>query len=322
MPAFPLPITVNRNCPCNRLELLKKVLTESLAGRFYLHRLNHWSYREVKEAFGLTLDEWLFFGGYPGALNYIKDEAFWSAYVRDSLIETVIAKDVLQLENINKPTLLRHVFYLAAYYPAEIFSYNKMSGQLTDAGNTTTLAHYISILVSAFLLSGLEQFKRGDKPKKGSSPKLILWNNALISSVSLAEYSSTRENPERRGRLVENAVGAHFLNTIAGLPYAVYYWRKGNWEVDFVVASHQRTIAVEVKSSRMRKTKGLPRFLETYPSARSLIIGGTGMPLKVLNGARGGADIPPLIIGGTGMPLKEFFLTGREELLALIEGEY
>jgi len=260
--------------------LIKKGLTESLAGRFYLHRLNHWNYKEVKEAFNLTFDEWLFFGGYPGTLKYRKNIQFWGSYVRDSLIETVISKDVLQMQNITKPSLLRHLFYLSTYYPAQILSYNKMLGQLTDAGNTTTLAHYVSLLESAFLLSGLEQFKKGSIPKKGSSPKLILWNNALVSASTMSTFKKTRSNPEKWGRLVENAVGSFFLNNLGSLPYRLYYWRKGNLEVDFVLASPGKIIAVEVKSSRMKKLRGLERFLELYPDAEPLIIGGSGMELE------------------------------------------
>lgn len=260
--------------------LIKKGLTESLAGRFFLHRLNHWNYTESKEAFDLTLNEWLFFGGYPGTLKYRKDIQFWGSYVRDSLIETVISKDVFQMQNITKPALLRHLFYLSTFYPAEILSYNKMLGQLTDAGNTTTLSHYISLLESAFLLSGLEQFKKGSIPKRGSSPKFILWNNGLISASTMSNFKETRNNPGKWGRLVENAVGAFFLNNLGSLPYRLYYWRSGNLEVDFVLVSPDKIIAVEVKSSRMKKPRGLEKFMELYPDARPLIIGGSGIELE------------------------------------------
>jgi len=220
------------------------------------------------------------FGGYPGTLKYRKDIPFWASYVRDSLIETVISKDVLQMQNITKPSLLRHLFYLSTFYPAEILSYNKMLGQLTNAGNTTTLSHYVSILESAFLLSGLEQFKKGNKPKKGSSPKLILWNNALINATTMSNFMEIRNNPEKWGRLVENAVGAFFLNNLGSLPYRLYYWRQGNLETDFVLVSPGKIIAIEVKSSRMKKPRGLEKFLELYPNARPLILGGSGMELE------------------------------------------
>ncbi len=185
-----------------------------------LHRLNHWNYIEAKEAFNLTLDEWLFLGGYPGALRYKDDIELWSSYIRDSLIET------------------------------------------------------------AFLLSGLEQFKSGSTPKKGSSPKLILWNNALVNAATMARFHEIRNNHEKWGRLVENAAGSSFLNNMGIFPYRLFYWRKRNSEIDFVLASPEKIIAVEVKSSRMKRPHGLEKFMELYPNAKPLIIGGNGIELE------------------------------------------
>lgn len=259
--------------------LMQKGLSESLSGRFFLHRLRHWQYPDMSRAFGLSLERWLYFGGYPGAVSFLDSEAQWRSYVRDSLIETVLARDVLQMEKIAKPALLRHLFMLATAYPAQILSYNKMLGQLTDAGNTTTLAHYVRVLHSAFLLSGLELYKIGQRPKRGSSPKLILWNSALANAVSGAGYEATRDDPERWGRLVENAVGAALLNQLEGTAFDLYYWREKGWEVDYILHAPGRTWAIEVKSSRMKHAHGLRRFLDHHPNAKPFIVGGTGMPL-------------------------------------------
>jgi predicted AAA+ superfamily ATPase len=188
--------------------LVHKGLSESLAGRFLLFRCPHWGFQEVRAAFGADLDRWLHFGGYPGAYAFAEDEPSWGAYVRDSLIETTLARDVLQLQTVAKPALLRHLFLFAASAPAQIVSYNKMLGRLVDAGNTTTLAHYLHLLGSAFLLTGLEKFRAGQVRKRGSSPKLVLWNNALVSAVSGRSFAESRQEPAWWGRIVENAVGA------------------------------------------------------------------------------------------------------------------
>ncbi len=253
--------------------LLHKGMTESLSGRFFLYRTPHWDFREVREAFGLRLEEWIYFGGYPGAIDLIGDEDDWARYVTDSLIETVIAKDVLQLQTINKPALLRHLFLLACGAPAQIVSYNKMMGQLQDAGNTTTLANYLRILESAFLLSGLERYKHGHLKRRGSSPKLVIWNNALVNAVAGMSFSTARRDFSWWGRLVENAVGARFLNNLSSLPYRVYYWRERGLEVDFVVETPRRLWAVEVKSGKPERSRGLEKFCALYPQAMPLLIG-------------------------------------------------
>ncbi|HMK59871.1 MAG TPA: ATP-binding protein [Dissulfurispiraceae bacterium] len=260
--------------------LLQEGLTESLAGRFFLTRCPHWSYSECAEAFSWDLRTWLYFGGYPGAAVFIEDEHQWKQYISDSLIETVLARDVLQIQKITKPALLRHLFSLAATFPAQIFSYNKMLGQLQDAGNTTTLAHYLRLLESAFLVSGLELFSRGQARKRGSSPKLVLWNNALINALSSKNVREAIGDASWWGRLTENAVGAHFANMLSAPGFAITYWREGGQEVDFVITKGRSIWGLEVKSGRSGKISGLGRFRSKYPEAKPLIIGNAGIPLE------------------------------------------
>jgi hypothetical protein len=260
--------------------LVQKGLTESLAGRFFLHRCTHWPWSECREAFAWTLDRWLYFGGYPGAAALTADETAWKRYVADSLIETVLARDVLQMQTITKPALLRHLFGLAAQYPAQVLSYNKMLGQLQDAGNTVTLAGYLRLLETAFLASGLEIYSRGQARKRGSSPKLVLWNNALVNATSLLTMQQAFEDGGWWGRLVENAAGAHLLNHLQGPAWSVTYWRHGSEEVDFVIGRGTKTWAIEIKSGRGRRMSGLTAFKQRYPRATAWVVGDTGMPLS------------------------------------------
>jgi len=260
--------------------LVQKGLTESLAGRFFLHRCPHWSWPECREAFGWPLERWIYFGGYPGAAPLARDEPAWKRYVTDSLIETVIARDVLQMQTVTKPALLRHLFALAAAYPAQILSYTKMLGQLQDAGNTVTLAAYLRLLETAFLASGLERHAKGEVRRRGSSPKLILWNNALVNAPAPETFAQVRADGARWGRLVENAVGAHLLNGLHGPQWSVTYWRDNSDEVDFVVDRGRETWAIEVKSGRGGKTGGLGAFRKRHPAAKTWVVGETGVPLE------------------------------------------
>lgn len=260
--------------------LIQKGLSESLAGRFFLYRCTHWGLDEMDKAFSWDLDRWLFFGGYPGAAPLIEDESTWSRYVVDSLIETVIAKDVLQLQTIAKPALLRHLFMLSAVHPAQILSYNKMIGQLQNAGNTTTLSHYLKLLEAAYLISGLELFKCGRRQKRGSSPKLIIWNNGLINAITGDTFEESRNDYSWWGRLLENAVGAHLLNHLREFPYSVYYWRYRGVEMDFVVRTPRRIWGLEVKSGKSKNPKGMPEFKKYCPEAHIRFIGPQGIPFE------------------------------------------
>ena len=191
----------------------------------------------------------------------------------------MLARDVLQMSKVAKPVLLRHLFALAATLPAQCVSYTKMLGQLHDAGNTTTLAHYLKLLESAFLASGLELFSRGVQIKRGSSPKLILWNNALVNALSTWSFADSLADTVWWGRLVENAVGAHLCNSLTSVEYSVTYWREGDYEVDFVIARGRDIWAIEVKSGRSGKAAGMTRYRARYPEAQTLLVGAQGIPL-------------------------------------------
>lgn len=260
--------------------LVQQGLTESLTGRFFLHRCNHWTWPECRDAFGWSFEQWIYFGGYPGATPFVNDDSAWKRYVTDSLIETVLARDVLQMQTVTKPALLRHLFALAANFPAQIFSYNKMLGQLQDAGNTVTLASYLRLLETAFLASGLEMFSRGQTRKRGSSPKLILWNNALVNAPSLKTFAQARADSAWWGHLVENAVGAVLLNALQGPMWNVAYWRDGTDEIDFVVSHGSQVWALEVKSGRAGKPSGMAAFRQRYPKAKIWLVGDSGIPLN------------------------------------------
>lgn len=260
--------------------LLARGVTESLAGRFFLHRCLHWSWAECREAFGWDLDHWIFFGGYPGAAPLVDDQPAWQSYVLDSLIETVLSRDVVALQTVAKPTLLRHLFSFSATHPAQIISYTKMLGELQNAGNTTTLAQYLRLLTTAFLITGLERFSAGEARMRGSSPKLVAWNNALVSAFRLRPFAETRAAHDAWGRLMENAVGTHLLNHLQGLPYEVTYWRHRNDEIDFVVRSPRGLWAIEVKSGRSGRVPGMQAFLRLHPGARPQLLGSGGLPLE------------------------------------------
>jgi uncharacterized protein len=205
--------------------------------------------------------------------------------VADSLVEAVLSRDVLQLQTVAKPALLRHLFALATCFPAQVLSYNKMLGQLQDAGNTTTLAHYLALLETAFLVSGLELFSRGQRRKRGSSPKLVLWNQALVNASSPRPFEDARADSAWWGRLVENAVGAHLLNHLPPGEWGVTYWRQGNAEVDYIVERGRALWALEVKSGRGGRISGLAAFRARYPSARALLVGADGIPLEEFLGS-------------------------------------
>lgn len=254
--------------------LIQQGLTESLAGRFELISVRPWSYLEMKDAFGWNIQQYIYYGGYPGSASLITEPDRWLSYIRDSLIETTLSRDILLLNTIQKPALLRRLFQLGCEYSGQILSYQKMLGQLHDAGNTTTLAHYLQLLSGSGMITGIEKYYGKKIMRRSSSPKLLALNTALISANNAITFGVAINNHDYWGRLIESTVGSSLINHPASITQQVYYWREGNDEVDFIIENNHELIALEVKSGRQKSASGLIAFSKKFPKARLMQVGG------------------------------------------------
>lgn len=258
--------------------LLRKGLTESLAGRYELIRMGHWSYPEMRDAFGFTLEQWVYFGGYPGAAGYIADMRRWKKYIKDSLVAPAIEKDVIMTTNIYKPALMKQLFELGCSYSSEQISLTKLLGQLQDAGNVTTLSSYLEVLGQCNLLTGLHKYAFDEARKRQSVPKILTYNNALMTAYRGKGLERDMADPMAWGRWIESAVGAYLLDFAEEQDAHVYYWRDRSDEVDFIVEYQGDVVAIEVKSGRRGMNSGLPEFVRRYHPHRSFVAGTDGIP--------------------------------------------
>ncbi|MDO9079882.1 MAG: DUF4143 domain-containing protein, partial [Desulfuromonadales bacterium] len=240
-------------------------LTESLAGRFELTRIFHWTFTELKNAFGYDLERFLLYGGYPGAVAYEDDYDRWYAYLKDAIVEAVIGKDILLNRKVANPALFRQAFEILCRYPAQEISYTKLLGQLQDKGNTDLIKYYIELYAGAFLIQPLEKYSAKGWLTRTSSPKILISCPALYTMTAGPWVLA---DPEQRGRVFELAVGAQLLQ----LPGELFYWREKNAEVDFVYRYQGWVYAIEVKSGRKKSTKGLEAFMKHFPEARPVIL--------------------------------------------------
>jgi len=274
---IPLKVVLLGSAPL----LIQSGLTESLAGRFEIIPAPHWTFGEMHEAFGWNLEQYVFYGAYPGAAELIDDPDRWRRYILDSLIETTLSRDILLLNRVDKPALLRRLFQLGCAYSGQVLSYQKMIGQLTDAGNTTTLAHYLELLNGAGMLAGLSKYSHGMVRQRGSSPKLQVLNTGLAGAMDHRSLSEARREGDHWGRLVESCIGAHLLNSSLGTGIEVTYWRERNHEVDFVLQRGRTVVAIEVKSGARRQSlPGMEAFARMAKPRRQLLIGGQGIPIE------------------------------------------
>ena len=257
--------------------LLEKGLSESLAGRFEEIRMSHWSYQEMKECFGFSLDQYLFYGGYPGAAALIGDGDRFGQYIQSAIIEATINKDILMDTPISKPALLRQTFELGAAYSGELLSLNKMLGSLQDAGNTVTLAGYINLLDESGLLCGLQKFGMDMARRRASIPKLQVYNNALKMVYSPLSFEQAILDRKLWGRIFESGIGAYIVSQAFVHRFEVFYWRERDDEVDFVLRKKGAVVAIEVKSNAEKRTEGLDKFRRLFNPQSAFIVGDSGI---------------------------------------------
>jgi predicted AAA+ superfamily ATPase len=260
--------------------LLEKGLSDSMMGRFEQIRMTHWSYPEMNDAFGLTLEQYLYFGGYPGAAILIGNEERWEQYVNGAIIDATINKDILHDSPVGKPALLRQTFELGASYSGEIVALTKMVGALRDAGNTTTLAGYLNLLGDSGLLTGLQKFAMDKSRQRASAPKFQVYNSALRSAYSDLSFEEALLNPKEWGRILESAIGAHIVSSAFTGNYEVFYWREKDKEVDYILKKKGRIVAIEVKSNSVAYHDGLEEIRKRYRPHATLIVGEGGMGVE------------------------------------------
>ena len=257
--------------------LLEKGLSESLAGRFEEIRMTHWSYLEMKECFGYSLDHYVFYGGYPGAAALIADEERYQQYIQSSIIDATINKDILMDTPVGKPALLKQTFELGAAYSGQILSLNKMLGSLQDAGNTATLSGYLNLLNECGLLCGLQKYSIDMARRKASVPKLQVYNNALKTVYTPLTYEQAVLDRKKWGHIFESAVGAYIVSQAFAKRFEVFYWRERNDEVDYILRKKGIVVAIEVKSNAEKYTLGLNKFKELFNPKVAFIVGDGGI---------------------------------------------
>jgi len=264
--------------------LVRQGLSDSLAGRFEVIRVTHWTYAEMRDAFGWDLGTYLFYGGYPGAARLIKRHERWEEYILDSIVETNLSRDILMLNRVEKPALLRQLFRLACSYSGQVLSYTKMLGTLTDAGNTVTLAHYLELLGGAGMVTGIGKYSGSAVRRRASSPKLLALNTGLMTATARTTFARAQADHEAWSRLVQTAVGAHLWAHAD--PDELGYWRAGNNEVDWVVRPgklmrlREEPMAIEVRTGHPRGSPGTVAFTQAHRGARSLVVGAGGIPIE------------------------------------------
>jgi uncharacterized protein len=238
-------------------------------------RMSHWSASSVAETFGVdpvdAADALVSFGGYPGAYQFMADRPRWSTFIRESIVEPALGRDVGSLAPIRQPSLLRQVFAMTALHPCETVSLQRMQAVLLQAGALTTIAGYLKRLEQAGLVAALPRHSGGTRARRRSAPpKLVVLNNALLSALHPIGPPDRAREPDRHAVWIENACLAYAIN--AG--EHVSYWREEPFDVDAVVDGDWGKWAIEVMPDVHSSVdyRGLHEFVARYPDFQPLVV--------------------------------------------------
>lgn len=260
--------------------LIQKGLTESLVGKFESMLIPHWSYREMKEEFGWSPEEYMWFGGYPGGIKFMENESAWKRYIKTSVIDTSISKDILLQIRIDRPSLLRKLFETGSLHSSYVLSLTQVQEGLTERGNLSTLSNYLGLLESTFLMTGLDKYTGERNRKRSSKPKFQLFNNGLFSAQSDKTFHEAKSDPQLWGHVFESAVGTHLLNSSYTEDFDLYYWFEKRMEVDFIVEKDNRMIVIEVKYDKNAPETGLDLFTYKFDPKSIYTVGEGGIPIE------------------------------------------
>ena len=262
--------------------LLQKGLEESLEGRFETIKMGYWDWQEMHEAFGFSMDEYVYFGGFPGLAPDIQDEDRWRNLMEDSIISPILTRDILEIEEIRIPALLRQVFELACIESAKELSLTKMQGMM-NSGTVPTIKNYLDILNKSMTVQPLQNYSASRIKEKLSVPKMQVFNNAFRNRFGSFSFDEARVDPAEWGRQIESAVGAHLANRSMMDDYELFYWRnERRQECDYVLRKGQALVAIEVKSGSVDKTVGFEKFKEQFADkvTAAFIVGPHALPLE------------------------------------------
>ena len=262
--------------------LLQKGLEESLEGRFETIKMGYWDWQEMHDAFGFSMDEYVYFGGFPGLAPDIQDEDRWRNLMEDSIISPILTRDILEIEEIRNPALLRQVFELACTESAKELSLTKMQGTM-NSGTVPTIKNYLDILSKSMTVQPLQNYFPSRIKEKQSVPKMQVYNNAFRNRFGKFSFDEARVDPAEWGRQVESAVGAHLANRAMTDDYELFYWRnERRQECDYVLRKGQALVAIEVKSGSVDKTVGFEKFKEQFADkiTAAFIVGPQALPLE------------------------------------------
>ncbi len=249
---------------------LSSKIGEPLTGRHFVMTLLPISQSEIfGSRFDLAgnLEKFLVYGSYPEVLSSESD--YDRERILNELVSSYLYKDVLALDRIKSPDLLRDIARMLAFQVGNEVSQNEIAvGLKTDV---KTVGRYIDLLEKMFVIKKVRGFSRNLRNEITKKAKYYFLDNGVRNAV-ISQFGPLSERNDT-GALWENFIFMELCkqSAVNDRNDQYYFWRThtGN-EVDIIRESRGKLTAIECKWNDKAREPKLWRA--TYPESEFLVI--------------------------------------------------
>ncbi len=218
---------------------------------------------ELKNA----LDGFLIYGAYPEVLS--ADTKAEKERILNELVSSYLYKDILALDRIKSPDLLRDIVRALAFQVGSEVSHNEIANMVK--ADVKTVGRYIDVLEKMFVIKKVRGFSRNLRNEISKKAKYYFLDNGVRNAVigQFGDLSSRNDI----GGLWENFVFMELYkqSTIQDNGDQYYFWRTHTGkEVDIIREREGKLTAIECKWSADAKAPAL--WSETYPDSTFITI--------------------------------------------------
>lgn len=245
---------------------IRKKSKESLAGRMFEFKVESLSFKEFLSFKGLILkprglyekellkafEDFMFSGGFPELVD-IKDKDFIKNYIRETVVEKVLFRDIPLIFPIRDVSILESIFKIISGNPGQIIEINKLASEVGLSRRVVSL--YLGYLENSFLIKKIFNFSRNQR----KSAKKLKKYYPTIPALGFI-YGN------------EDAKPKIFENTIVLQTGANFFWRDSyKNEVDIVLDEGKIT-PIEVKYGEIKDIEGMLKFMEFFNIKEGFVI--------------------------------------------------
>jgi len=216
-----------------------------------------------------NLEQSLIYGSYPEIIA--TDDVTEKARILNELISSYLYKDVLALEKIKSPDLLRDITRMLAYQIGHEVSMNEIAVTLNM--DVKTVGRYLDLLEKMFIIKKARGYSRNLRNEISKKARYYFLDNGIRNAV-INQFGTLPQRNDQ-GALWENFCFMELVkkDNLADITSTFYFWRTHQGqEVDIVREYNGALTGYECKWGTRKIPTAPILFTTTYPEASFVVI--------------------------------------------------